>query len=127
MYMLKEKIVINESTLKQQKKYFPVIAFSVFMLAVVAANPFVFAAVQLGGNAQSVLENIISLIGLVFKIIGGILTIWGAGQLILAFKNEDADSKSRAIMCLVCGLALFAFPTVMKSLGITASNMLSAS
>lgn len=54
----------------------------------------------------------------VFRYIGFILTLWGIGQLILAFKNEDADSKSRAIMCIASGVILFGLQTFVSKLDI---------
>lgn len=48
----------------------------------------------------------------IFFYIGAILLVWSIGQLVLAFKNEDADSKSRAIMVLVCSLLLMSVKTI---------------
>lgn len=42
----------------------------------------------------------------IFISIGILLGVWAAGQLALAFKNEDADSKSRAMMMLVVAAIL---------------------
>lgn len=50
-----------------------------------------------------------TLISYVFKIffyIGAVLLAWSIGQLIMAFKNEDADSKSRAVMVIVVSCLL---------------------
>ena len=47
----------------------------------------------------------------------------GIGQLVLAFKNEDSDSKSRAIMSIVAGIALYAFPTIAGALHLTAPSL----
>lgn len=50
-----------------------------------------------------------TLVGYVFKIffyIGAVLLAWSIGQLIMAFKNEDADSKSRAVMVIVVSCLL---------------------
>lgn len=56
-----------------------------------------------------------TLIGYVCKIffyIGAILLVWAVGQLVLAFKNEDADSKSRAVMVLVCAVLLMSIGSI---------------
>lgn len=56
-----------------------------------------------------------TLIGYVCKIffyIGTILLVWAVGQLVLAFKNEDADSKSRAVMVLVCAVLLMSIGSI---------------
>jgi len=55
------------------------------------------------------------LIGYVCKIffyIGTILLVWAVGQLVLSFKNEDADSKSRAVMVLVCAVLLMSIGSI---------------
>ena len=69
--------------------------------------------------STGVMNKIKDLVYKIFKYIGFILVIWGVGQLILAFKNEDSDSKSRAIMSIVAGAALFGFSTFADSLGLT--------
>lgn len=55
---------------------------------------------------KSVFGNIKALIGTIFKWIGWMLLAWGVAQLLLAFKNEDADSKSRAMMLIGVGAGL---------------------
>lgn len=60
-------------------------------------------------NADPAKTAILAVIDVVYKIftyIGIILALWGVGSLVMAFKNEDADSKSRAIMCLIVGISL---------------------
>lgn len=57
------------------------------------------------------------LIGYVLKIfqyIGALLLVWAIAQLILAFKNEDADSKSRAMMMLMVGVILCVLKPVVQ-------------
>lgn len=71
-----------------------------------------------GGNSTSTLESTLGkVVGVVFDLfryIGIVLALWGVGSLVMAFKNEDADSKSRAIMSLVVGLVLMFLETVAK-------------
>lgn len=55
---------------------------------------------------DKIVGSIIDVIVDIFKYIGIILLVWSVGMLVLAFKNEDADSKSRAIMLLVVSLVL---------------------
>lgn len=42
----------------------------------------------------------------IFVCVGALLGVWSVGQLALAFKNEDADSKSKAMMMLVVAAIL---------------------
>ena len=57
---------------------------------------------------NSIVTQIIGVVLQIFMYIGIILLVWSIGMLILAFKNEDADSKSRAIMLMVVSIALIA-------------------
>ena len=57
-------------------------------------------------TTDKIVGSIIDVIVDIFKYIGIILLVWSVGMLVLAFKNEDADSKSRAIMLLVVSLVL---------------------
>lgn len=59
----------------------------------------------------------------IFKYIGWLLLAWGIGQLVLAFKNEDADSKSRAMMLIVVAIILTVIGTIFKGvMGITVTS-----
>ena len=62
----------------------------------------------------------VSIIGLIFRCVGVILAVYSVGQLILAFKNEDADSKSRASTMLVVAIVLIALPSIINGLNLTA-------
>ncbi len=69
-------------------------------------------------KVKSVLESMIDIIGLVFQAVGVVLSVYSVGQLVLAFKNEDADSKSRASTMLVVGVVLIALPAIISGLGL---------
>lgn len=72
------------------------------------------------GNAQAnvkdILGNMISVIELVFQAVGVVLLVYSIAQLVLAFKNEDADSKTRASTLLVVAVILVALPTIINNL-----------
>lgn len=74
------------------------------------------------GNGEDTMKDITSkmldVIYMMAKYIGILLATWGVVQLILAFKNEDADSKSRAMMLIVCAIALIAAKGIISSLGL---------
>lgn len=81
--------------------------------ATAAMIPTAFADDPTGGVTANVSAN--KLIGEVVEIItsialwiGVILLVWSVVMLILALKNEDADSKSRAIMLIAVSVALVA-------------------
>ena len=77
-------------------------------------------ALAAGDNYQNtvkgVVGNMADIIGFIFQAVGVILAVYSVGQLILAFKNEDADSKSRASTQLVVAIALIAVPQMLKSI-----------
>lgn len=78
------------------------------------------ATINISGNADAkqIVGNIIGIIIDVFFYIGVLLACWSVGMLVLAFKNEDADSKSRAMMMLVCSVCLIGIRTFLGSNGI---------
>lgn len=83
-----------------------------------AANPGTGAAA--GNDAlKNVTNAMINVIEKIFIVIGIIITAFSAGQLVLAFKNEDADSKSRASTQLVVGIVLIGIVGIINSLGLT--------
>lgn len=67
--------------------------------------------------ATDVIKGLVTQIWTIFKSIGYLLGAWGVGQLILAFKNEDADSKSKAVMLLVAAAALMNLETIFTGAG----------
>ena len=68
-----------------------------------------FADSDYASTIRDLIEKMVSIIGTIFQAVG---------QLILAFKNEDADSKSRASTMMVVGVVLIALPGVIETLGL---------
>ncbi len=92
--------------------------FTVFMMTMLTMVP-ALASGAPTATVGEILERMISIIGMIFVAVGIILAIYSVGQLILAFKNEDADSKSRASTLLVVSIILIAFPALIDFLGLT--------
>lgn len=92
------------------------VALTMFVIAMIV-NP-AWADADYKGEINGVLGSMIEIVGSIFIAVGVILTVYSVGTLILAFKNEDADSKSRASTMLVVGVCLMALPTVVESLGL---------
>lgn len=63
-------------------------------------------------SAKNLVQNLLGYVFAIFKYIGWLLLAWGVGQLVLAFKNEDADSKSRAMMLIVVAIILTSIGTI---------------
>lgn len=64
-------------------------------------------------------ENIIDIISKMAIMVGVILGAWGVFQLVLAFKNDDPESKSRATQLIVVAAALISLPAILLQLGLT--------
>lgn len=65
------------------------------------------------GNIAGYLLKILTGIGLVF-------IVWGGFQFGMAMKDEDAASKSKAILVLVSGIIMVGLQAVLKGFGILA-------
>jgi hypothetical protein len=68
----------------------------------VSMAPTAFAAV----DDKQLINSILEVMYKMALYIGIILLAWGVIMLVLALKNEDADSKSRAIMLIAVSIAL---------------------
>lgn len=69
-------------------------------------------------QVSSILKKMLDIVCMIFQAVGIVLSIYAIGQLIMAFKNEDADSKSKASTMLVVGVCLIALPTIATSVGV---------
>ena len=78
-------------------------------------------------TADQIVVRIIGVVCTIFRYIGIILLVWSIGMLILSFKNEDADSKSRAVLLMVVSVALIAIKSVLAAIlpavGIQANSL----
>ena len=74
-------------------------------------------------NPDSIITSVVSVITTIAVYVGVVLLFWGIFQLILSFKNDDAEAKSRATTLLVTticliGIKVIAGP-VMTAIGLT--------
>lgn len=100
---LKEKTVIAKTSL----------ALSVASIGAIN-SPFAVT----NANADSLMKSIIDKLLTLVVYVGVILAVWGIVQFFLALKNEDSDSKSRAGMTIVAGVALITIKTIISGLQI---------
>ncbi len=70
------------------------------------------------GKAGTIVSNLLGYVFGIFFYIGIMLLAWGIGQLVLAFKNEDGDSKSRAIMLIIASIILMGISQIFNGLGL---------
>lgn len=76
--------------------------------------PMAFAAPTAGSTtAKDLISKVLGIICDIFLGIGVLLLAWSVGMLFLAFKNDDADSKSRAMMMMIVSIVLIAFQTIL--------------
>ena len=93
---------------------------SASMLGVSAADSF---ATNVTADPDTLFSSVLNIIYRIFRYIGIFLLAWSIGMLVLAFKNEDADSKSRAMMMAVVSIVLVGIPSIIKGvLGLSGGN-----
>lgn len=101
----KHQFTRSTSKTKNIQKYIPFQIYCLcavsFVLATMVFSP-AFAAV----DPNSIIVNVINFVFKIARAIGAIFLVWGFIQLFLAFKNEDSDSKSRAVMTVLVGVFL---------------------
>ena len=86
--------------------------FAILMISCMAGTVF-------AGAAEDVLKQMIDIICKVFKYVGVVLAVYSIGQLVMAFKNEDADSKSRATTMLVVACVLVGINALVNQTNLT--------
>ncbi len=114
--MTKEFLTSDFDGSKARKQWitFGLVAIASILMGIFSIYPAF--AVEGADTVKEVLTQMVDIIGLVFQAAGVILSIYSAGQLVMAFKNEDADSKTRASTMLVVGVILIAMPAIIKGL-----------
>lgn len=108
------------------KKMNPKRAIILTYLSVMALSMGVFASstsdsIQISTEdvkAENLVAKLAGTILDIFRWIGVLLLIWSVGQVVMAFKNEDADSKSRAMMMAIVSIMLITLKTILKAIGI---------
>ena len=102
----KNKVTSVASRCKREAVALTAVAASAMPMTVSAAN---------GGALMGKLLDVVTMI---FRYIGILLLAWSIGMLVLAFKNEDADSKSRAMMLLVVSIILIGIDGILNLVGV---------
>lgn len=116
---MQKKLVAPFMNMNKKERYFAFAMFFVITVMVMLAviNP-AFAATNYVTRIRTIMNNMVTIVGVIFQAVGAILSIYAVGQLILAFKNEDANSKSSASTLLVVGIVLIAVPGIITTLGL---------
>lgn len=103
---IKDKVCGIVSRCKKEAVALTAIAATAMPMTVSAAN---------GG---ALMGKLLDVIVMIFRYIGILLLAWSIGMLVLAFKNEDADSKSRAMMLLVVSIILIGIEGILNLVGV---------
>ena len=103
---------------REQMRGFIIAMVIITMMMVSCILNVSFADSDYASTIRDLIEKMVSIIGTIFQAVGAVLTVYSVGQLILAFKNEDADSMSRASTMMVVGVVLIALPGVIETLGL---------
>lgn len=116
---MQKKLVAPFMNMNKRERYFTFAMFFIItvMVAFAVINP-AFAATNYVTRIRTIMNNMVTIVGVIFQAVGAILSIYAVGQLILAFKNEDANSKSSASTLLVVGIVLIAVPGIITTLGL---------
>ena len=93
-------------------------------LAVVSVNMTVYAGPDTGipsevtETADNLVKKFVDIIFYIFRTVGILLLAWAIAQLVIAFKNEDADSKQRATILLVISILLIVLKSIFDGLNL---------
>lgn len=99
--------------------------FASFVAAVLAGAAQVMPVLCLNTNVSpdSIITSVVGVISTIAIYVGVVLLFWGIFQLILSFKNDDAEAKSRATTLLVVAISLIGIKTiagpVLSAIGLT--------
>lgn len=108
-----------ESKMSKKERIITLAAlFAIVTLTMLLVVSPAFAANNYVSTIRTIMNNMVTIVGVIFQAVGAILSIYAVGQLILAFKNEDANSKSSASTLLVVGIVLIAVPGIINTLGL---------
>ena len=92
-----------------------ILAAITFVTLCLIVNP---AFASYTNTIRDIMEDMVDIVGTIFQAVGVILSIYAVGQLVLAFKNEDANAKSSASTLLVVGIVLIAIPGIIDALNL---------
>jgi len=77
-----------------------------------------FAAATTPPELSKLMDTMIGYVGLIFRVIGIILAIYAIGQMIMAFKDENPDAKTKATTLLVVSIILISLPSIIDQINL---------
>lgn len=108
--MEKNLLLSTEKNIFKNKWTMRVMAFALILAAMFSIMSIgllsVSAAPANEGDVESLMRQILDVIFMIFRYVGILLFVWSVAQLVLAFKNEDADSKQRSMIMAIISIVL---------------------
>ncbi|MCI9545800.1 MAG: DUF2460 domain-containing protein [Lachnospiraceae bacterium] len=69
-------------------------------------------------DPDALVKSIITIVLKMARYIGMVLVVTGVFQLVMAYKDDNADSKTRGIQLAICGVILIGLEAVLTAAGI---------
>ena len=63
-------------------------------------------------QAAGMVEQLVDIVFSIFRWVGVLLLAWSVAQLVMAFKNEDADSKTKAMTMAIVSIVLVSLKSI---------------
>lgn len=77
-----------------------------------------FATASAPPELSKLMEQMIGYVGLIFRVVGIILAVYAIGQMIMAFRDENPDAKTKATTLLVVSIILISLPSIIDQLNL---------
>lgn len=75
---------------------------------------------------DSLMGQVLKIIFTIFRYVGILLLVWSIAQIVMAFKNDDADSKQKGMMIAVISIVLitlsFVLKPILQTVGVSVPN-----
>lgn len=112
MEMTTKKCSITKKHLIMGVVLLCMMAFMITVTPAFATTP------EVPDDLAEVVGKFVFYIGLIFQVVGVLLGVYAAGQMIMAFKDDNPDAKTRASTLLVVAFILIVMPSIIEGLGL---------
>lgn len=72
--------------------------------------------VNTNANAADIMGKVVGLIFSIFQLVGLLLSVWGLSQIIMGFKDDNPDSKTKGVTFMLVGVLLMCLQALAKSI-----------
>lgn len=70
------------------------------------------------GDANTIIGKVLGIIMMIAKFVGSAMFLWGIVMFALSIKNDEPESKQKALMTAFAGVVLFALKEILSAAGI---------